>query len=637
MKNLKKVLAFALAVVLMLSLCTVAFAANTSKAADLTNHTYTLYKIFAGTQTTTDDTAELGNISWGDGIDSTSFLVALKADNAFKVNDANIFANCSTAAEVAEVLSNYDNGSGIAKEFARIAENNKAVGTAYDAATVLDPGYYLVVDTTSGSVEAYNIALLQLTKKGTFDIANKVDVPQVEKKVSDDLALNCNNEEEGHTHTKDCYHWTDANKVAIGDTVHYEINTAVPAAAADYDYYYFIIRDTLSNGLTLVPNSFKVYINGASCGNTEYTIKTGSDAGSYSFQIALTKAKAHAGESVVVTYDATLNNNAVVGTTGNPNEVDVQYSNKPDTEYDGTKDSNNPGFPDSNKDVPTGETPKDYTITYTTQLKIFKVDENEHPLNGAQFTLTGNTLNKVLVYKEVFTEDANGSYYKLMDGTYTTNAPVIEDTVRQAEAGAEAGYVVAEEGYTGEDAVTVSEVTYRPYKPAEDEGETVFVLVLANSNLYDSPDTKYSKGTSTFTEVDAGTDENNSKLHVAAYVDDNGEVIFTGLNAGEYTLEETVIPDGYNPIDTINFTIDWTEPENVNNGTAVCTWSTTNESPITYVPADNAFEITIENKKGSTLPETGGIGTTIFYVIGGILLAGAAVLLITKKRMSSEV
>ena len=41
----------------------------------------------------------------------------------------------------------------------------------------------------------------------------------------------------------------------------------------------------------------------------------------------------------------------------------------------------------------------------------------------------------------------------------------------------------------------------------------------------------------------------------------------------------------------------------------------------------------IENKSGATLPETGGIGTTLFYVIGGLLVVGAGVLLVTKKRM----
>ena len=52
--------------------------------------------------------------------------------------------------------------------------------------------------------------------------------------------------------------------------------------------------------------------------------------------------------------------------------------------------------------------------------------------------------------------------------------------------------------------------------------------------------------------------------------------------------------------------------------------------------ATGALSGDIVNKKGNTLPSTGGIGTTIFYVLGGILVAGAAVMLITKKRMSAE-
>ena len=54
------------------------------------------------------------------------------------------------------------------------------------------------------------------------------------------------------------------------------------------------------------------------------------------------------------------------------------------------------------------------------------------------------------------------------------------------------------------------------------------------------------------------------------------------------------------------------------------------------VGEDNMLDTSIVNQKGSLLPSTGGIGTTIFYIIGGILVVGAAILLITKKRMRSE-
>ena len=48
------------------------------------------------------------------------------------------------------------------------------------------------------------------------------------------------------------------------------------------------------------------------------------------------------------------------------------------------------------------------------------------------------------------------------------------------------------------------------------------------------------------------------------------------------------------------------------------------------------MDITVANNKGATLPETGGMGTTIFYALGSILVLGAGVLLVVKKRMSAE-
>lgn len=116
--------------------------------------------------------------------------------------------------------------------------------------------------------------------------------------------------------------------------------------------------------------------------------------------------------------------------------------------------------------------------------------------------------------------------------------------------------------------------------------------------------------------------------------DENGLVEFTwvdgvkGLRDGEtYTIVETEAPRGYNKAKDITFTVACTDPT---NGTTICTWETNNDE-VLFNDVD-AFETTIKNTTGWLLPETGGIGTTIFTVVGVLLMVGAAVLLVSKKR-----
>lgn len=606
---MKKFMAFVLAALMVFSLGITAFADH---AAPTTQHDYKAYKIFSGEQNVEND-ATLTNVKWADGIDSEAFLAALKADATIGSN----FADCNTAADVAEAMDGWVDESANARAFAKVAYDHiKGEGIAVvDGQTDLAAGYYLVVDVTAGPLDegdAFNLALLQLTKKSTFDINQKSSAPELEKKIIE------NNKP------------VDANNKSIGDTVNYEITTAVPTKAADYDYYYFIIRDTMSKGLTF-KSIDKVTIGGQpAVEGTDYNVQYNLDG--YTFQIALTDAKAHVGQAVIVDYSAVLNNDAVVGESGNPNKADLQYSNNPNYKYDGTDDENHPGFPDKTKNVPTGETPEDVVVTYTTKIKVTKVDQDKQPLSGAEFTLTGDTVNTVLVSQDKFTAAADGQYYKLTDGTYTKEAPVTADKMVAAAAGATKGYVAAEADYAGDDAITVGGVAYRPFVSATDNGKDVFVLVEANADMYENTTQMYAKSTELVAK------NNNDSVNVVGAVDENGVVTFEGLSAGTYTLTETKVPDGYNGIDPITFSIAWEAPETVATGAEKCTWKVADgdNSGVVYNGAAEQFELQVVNQKGNVLPETGGIGTTIFYAIGGLMVAAAAILLVTKKRMSVE-
>lgn len=126
---------------------------------------------------------------------------------------------------------------------------------------------------------------------------------------------------------------------------------------------------------------------------------------------------------------------------------------------------------------------------------------------------------------------------------------------------------------------------------------------------------------------------------------------FSGLDDGRYRLIESKTPAGYNTIDPVYFEIVATHTVNSGVGgaggalTKLEVYATDEEG--TRLTGDNvtSFNVVINdgtattdivNKQGSLLPSTGGIGTTIFYVVGGILVIGAGILLVAKKRMGTR-
>lgn len=529
MKTIKRALALVLALTLLLALSATAFAADETTYTitinnTTTGHTYEAYQIFAGDLAEKDGKPILSNITWGNGITEAGK------------------AALGNAAEKAETLKTTDDAATFAKAVAPYLQNptTSVEDTGKYKISGLKAGYYLVKDSQAPADDFYSAYIMEVVSN--VEAKPKGDKPTVDKNIKDN----------GET--------TKVNEASIGDTVNYEITSKVPDMTG-YNKYFFVLNDTLSKGLTF-NDDVKVKIGEAELTADAYAVtSTVNGDGTTSIKIVLKNFIQNTKDAaILVTYSATLNKNAEVGTTANVNEVNLVYSNDPNYNYTG---ENEPGT-----NEPKGETTKVQTETYTTELTITKTDGNGQTLTGAEFTLTGNGVNIVLVSESTFTEDANGTYWKLNNDTYTKTAPTEE-----------------------------------------------------TKDKYASTETKYSK-TTTLTAKDAKQTETSVK----GFVDGEGKITFRGLGAGAYTLTETVTPSGYNTIEPITFTIYFDKETKK--------FSTDNAN--ISVGADNTLSTTIVNNAGAELPSTGGIGTTIFYVLGGVLVVCAGVLLITKRRMNKN-
>ena len=117
--------------------------------------------------------------------------------------------------------------------------------------------------------------------------------------------------------------------------------------------------------------------------------------------------------------------------------------------------------------------------------------------------------------------------------------------------------------------------------------------------------------------------------------DSNGAFTIKGLDEGTYFLKEIETVDGYNLLTTpvqIDIIPTYTEAAD-KSASATVEYKVDSISQGTGVDSD---VVGIRNSKGASLPSTGGIGTTLFYVVGALMVGAAGVLLVTKKRMSAE-
>ena len=579
-------------------------------------YVYKAYQVFSGVL---DETGVLSNIKWGTGVNGTALLAALKTIDAYK--------DCNDAEDVAAVLAKdagHDNAVAVAfadlvatytvadgkddieanRTYPYLNTTNAKTSTFNDTnknyeIEVEGDGYYLVINTTIPVDENGNVTenttfsrhILQVVRdvkvshKGTFPTSGKVINENGEKK--------------------------NVNEASIGDVIDFDVWGTLPSNIAFYDTYFYRFNDTMSKGLTF-NNDVKVTIKNAGkpdvdvtqyfwIGATKYDAVNGTQI-TIAIQdlLALRHLTDANGDpvvidsktQVVVDYTATLNENAVIGVAGNPNILDLDFSNNPNV--DGEPSQTPPPPPGEEPPVPQypiGETPDHKTITYTTELKITKVNGKNDILPGAEFTLTGNGVNIVLISGDFFrpavltgdadkidSEPTGGWYYLLLDGTYTQVVPTDDDPA------------------------------------TEDVNE-------GNKEAYHQDFVKFVR--EDFAVVDS---QKNTITNVKAFVDETTGVLkFTGLGAGTYTLTETVTPKGFNTCDPIVFEI-------LFNSETKTFSSSNNEIDLDIV--NGVFTTTVINEAGSKLPTTGGMGTTLFYVFGGFMVVAAVVLLVTKKRMS---
>ncbi len=489
-KAMKKLMAALLAVAMVCAMAIPAFA-----AVDITSHTFEAYQIFAGDL----NEGTLSNVTWGSNVtDSAAFLSDLKTANT-------AYSACTDAKGVAEVLSNTPS---LASDFAKFAAahvSGTAVASGTGSVTLPSAGYYLIVDTTNvaDKHDAKNLSLLKVSGATTVTPQVKTDIPTLEKKVkdiNDTVGVESN--------------WQDSADYDIGDTIPYKL-TATLGKLDNYDTYYVKFVDTMEH-LTYVADSAIVKIDTTTLTPTQYKLTW--DAASKTLEIEITDVKAlGAGNGSVITvkYNATLDDTAVIGSTGNPNEAHLVFSNNPNGE----------GY---------GKTPKDKNIVFTYKVDANKVNPEGATLPGAAFEL----------FKHV----------KDSSGTLTWESKGIMNATKNADG--------------------------------------------------------------TYTITDA------TKTNFQ----------WNGIDDGDYKLVEVVTPAGYNTMAELLFTVTATHSETADDPVLL----TLSGDAFTGDVSTGVLTSQIINNRGTTLPGTGGIGTTIFYVVGGGLMVAAAILLITKKRMENR-
>lgn len=330
----------------------------------------------------------VSNVSWAAGVDpnvQNAIINAIKADSKYGTSDPKL-PDKVTAQDVADWLTKNVTGTTaetvVDKDYLLnkiagiVRENVTATGESFTAGspfTATSNGYYLfLTDPVSiGTKENYSnkkqtgtSPIFAVVGGDAVTVAEKTDIPTVEKKVRDDKPGSA---------------WADKADSQMGQNVEYQLTGTVAKNVDTFDTYYYQFHDELYAGLTAEATSVEVTVDGTKIAADKYAVAYDQKNGHNLLTVTFTDLKSSGAtvtpnSKIVVTYTAKLDStkaqNVVVGGEGNKNTVKLVYSN-------------NPGHDSKGESVP--DTVRDYTYA----LKLVKEDSASKTtkLEGVRFTI----------------------------------------------------------------------------------------------------------------------------------------------------------------------------------------------------------------------------------------------------------
>lgn len=342
MKLFKKLAGMLLAMIMVLSMSTVAFAAHgtNDNSGSITindaveGHTYNAYQVLVLESYNTEAKAYSykANAAWEGWLEEQTQYVSIDAQGYVTWVGGTDAANVAAFAKAA--LAH-------AKEASIAPDVTKTADSTTVAFTGLNLGYYLV-DTTLGTLCSLD------TTEPDVTMQEKNEVPSQTKEVQEDSDNS----------------WGDENTAEIGDTVNYRTTIKAKPGAQGY-----VLHDVMSAGLTLDPDSIEAtgLKKGQDANSGDYHVVTPGLTDGCTFEVFFHQSyldKITEDTDIVVTYDAVVNENAVVSPSSNPNKTTLKYGEN--SEF---------------------ETLPSETKTYTFKVDVVKTDSDNKVLDGAQFKL----------------------------------------------------------------------------------------------------------------------------------------------------------------------------------------------------------------------------------------------------------